>query len=345
MPALHGRRRLVPTFTLGSDRMKRSTLTRFAWLSITAALLTMALKTSAYVLTHSVGLLSDALESLVNLAGALMALSMLTVAARPADEEHPHGHDKAEYFSSGVEGTLILIAAVSIGVAAVERLIHPKALEQIGLGLAISVGASLVNLVVALILLRAGKRHHSITLEANAHHLLTDVWTSVGVVLGIGAVALTGWQLLDPVVALAVAANIVWTGVGIVRRSVLGLMDTALAVEDQAALKGAMEPYLAEGVQFHALRTRQSGPRRFVSLHVLVPGTWTVQQGHQLLERLETDIRRVLSDVSMLTHLESLDDPASWEDETLDRAGGPQGDAPAIRRARVPQPGPRDTAE
>lgn len=303
--------------------MNRSSLPQFAWLSVAAALLTMGLKALAYLLTGSIGLLSDGLESIVNLAGALMAMSMLTVAARPADDDHPHGHDKAEYFSSGVEGTLILIAAASIAVAAVGRFLHPRPLEQVGLGLAISVGASLVNLAVALVLLRAGKRHQSITLEANARHLFTDVWTSVGVVTGVGAVALTGWHWLDPVVALAVAANIVWTGVGIVRRSVLGLMDTALSAEDLALLRRAMEPYLTEGIQYHALRTRQSGARRFMSLHVLVPGAWTVQQGHRLLERLEADIRRAVPNLSVLTHLESLEDPASWDDVALDRSGEP----------------------
>ena len=313
--------------------MKRSSLPQFAWLSVAAALLTMGLKALAYLLTGSIGLLSDGLESLVNLAGALMAVSMLTVAARPADHDHPHGHDKAEYFSSGVEGTLILIAALSIAAAAVARLLHPRPLEQIGLGLAISVGASLVNLAVALVLLRAGKRHHSITLEANAHHLFTDVWTSVGVVAGVGAVALTGWQWLDPIVAVAVAANIVWTGVGIVRRSVLGLMDTALSAEDLAVLERAMKPYLAEGIQYHALRTRQSGARRFMSLHVLVPGAWTVHQGHRLLERLEADIRRAVPNISVLTHLESLEDPASWEDVALDRTGEPPAPVPAPRDA------------
>jgi cation diffusion facilitator family transporter len=304
--------------------MNRSNLPRFAWLSVAAAILTIALKTVAYLMTGSVGLLSDALESLVNLVGAFMALSMLTIAARPADEDHPHGHDKAEYFSSGVEGTLIVIAAASIAMAAMDRLIHPRALEKIGMGLGISVVASLVNLGAARVLLQAGRRNHSITLEANAHHLLTDVWTSAGVVVGVGAVALTGWQWLDPAVALAVAANIVWTGVRIVRRSVLGLMDTALAAEEQAALKRAMEPYLGEGAQYHALRTRQSGARRFVSLHVLVPGAWTVHQGHLLLERLETGIRQAVPNVSVLTHLESLEDPSSWDDEALDRGRAPR---------------------
>jgi len=297
----------------------RSTLTRFAWLSTAAAVITIALKSGAYLLTGSVGLLSDALESLVNLVGAIMALGMLTIAARPPDEDHPYGHGKAEYFSSGVEGALILIAALSIGVAAVERLLHPRALAQIGLGLGISVVASLVNLGAAWVIMRAGKRYHSITLEANARHLLTDVWTSAGVVVGVGAVALTRLQWLDPVVAIAVAANIIWTGYRIVRDSVLGLMDTAMSPDEVAAVRKALDPYTREGVHYHALRTRLAGARRFVSLHVLVPGAWTVREGHLLLERLEADIDKVVPSVTVDTHLESLEDPASWDDQALDR--------------------------
>jgi len=285
-----------------SNTTDRSSLARFAWLSIAAAILTIALKAIAYLLTGSVGLLSDALESFVNLVGALMALAMLTIAARPADEDHAYGHSKAEYFSTGVEGTLILIAAVSIGVAAIPRLITtPKPLEQIGLGLGVSIAASLVNLFVARILLRASKHHHSVTLEANAYHLMTDVWTSAGVFVGVGAVALTGWRRLDPIVALLVAGNIVWSGVRIVRNSALGLMDTALPVEEQNTLRRVLEPYMQSGVQFHALRTRQSGARQFVSLHALVPGIWTVQRGHRLLESIEADIRHALPSVTVFT--------------------------------------------
>ena len=299
--------------------MNRSSLTRFAWISIGAAILTIGLKTGAYLLTGSVGLLSDAVESLVNLFGGIMALAMLTVASRPADEDHAYGHSKAEYFSSGVEGTLILVAAVSIAIAAVPRLLAPKPLEQVGLGLAVSVVASLVNLAVALLLLRVGKKQNSITLEANARHLLTDVWTSVGVLIGVCAVALTDWERLDPIVALVVAANIVWTGVGIVRRSIAGLMDLALPAEELEAIRKVLRTYEPEGVQFHALRTRQSGARRFVSFHVLVPGVWTVQRGHELLERIEAEVRQLLAETVVFTHLESLDDPASWDDQCLER--------------------------
>jgi len=308
---------------MASNTTNRSSLTHFAWLSIAAAIITIALKAVAYLLTGSVGLLSDAMESFVNLAGALMALTMLAIAARPADEDHAYGHSKAEYFSSGFEGTLILIAAVGIGVAATQRLLAPKPLEQVGLGLGVSVVASLVNLFVALILLKASKRYHSITLEANANHLLTDVWTSAGVLVGVGAVALTGWERLDPIVALIVAGNIIWSGVRIVRESVSGLMDTALPIEAQNAIQRVLEPIRQTGVQYHALRTRQSGARQFVSLHVVVPGIWTVQRGHQMLERIEVELCGVLPNVTVFTHLESLDDPASWNDVTLDRTETP----------------------
>jgi cation diffusion facilitator family transporter len=297
----------------------RSTLGRFAWLSIGAAVATILLKSTAYALTGSVGLLSDALESFVNLAGALMALAMLQVAARPADDTHAYGHSKAEYFSSGVEGTLILVAAGSIAWAAVDRLFNPQPIEQAGLGLAISLAASVVNLGVALVLRRAAKRHDSITLEANAQHLLTDVWTSVGVLAGVGLVAATGWQRLDPVVAIVVAGNIVYAGVRIVRSSVRGLMDAALPADEVSRIESAIVPFMAAGVGYHALRTRQAGARRFVSFHVLVPGDWTVQRGHDLLERVEDAVMRAVPGTTVTSHLEPSEDPASHADLGLDR--------------------------
>ena len=301
--------------------MKPTSLTRFAWLSIAAAIATMLLKGAAYHFTGSVGLLSDALESLVNLAGALMALAMLSIAARPPDEDHAYGHSKAEYFSAGAEGALIVVAALSIAVAAADRLLHPQPIQQIGLGLAVSVVAALLNLAVALVLLRAARTHRSATLQASAHHLLTDVWTTVGVLVGVGAVALTGWLVLDPLVALAVAVNIVWTGGRILRDSVAGLMDAALPGKEQQVLRELLARYVAEGVEYHALRTRRAGAHRFVSVHVLVPAEWTVQQGHDLLERIEADIRRALPPVTVLTHLEPLGDPAAMADQDLHRAG------------------------
>jgi len=299
--------------------INRSSLTLYAWLSVSAAVATIGLKTAAWVMTGSVGLLSDALESLVNLAGALMALTMLSIAERPADENHAYGHGKAEYFASGAEGALILIAAVSIAVAAAERLVNPRPLERIGTGLVVAASAALINLAVALVLLKAARRHQSVTLEANAQHLLTDVWTTAGVLAGVGAVAMTGWQRLDPLVALVVAGNIVRAGVRIVREAVSGLMDTALPVDEQHILRDVLEQLKPSGVQYHDLRTRRAGRRRFVSLHVLVPGSWTVQRGHELLERIESDIRCALPEVEVITHLESLEDPASWEENGRDK--------------------------
>jgi cation diffusion facilitator family transporter len=291
----------------------RSFLKRYAWLSIAAALATIALKLAAWLLTGSVGLFSDALESLVNLAGGIMALAMLEVASRPADQEHAFGHSKAEYFSSGIEGTLILFAAAAIAYAAVRRLLRPTALAQPGVGLGISVLASVINLAVALVILGAGRRHDSITLRANAHHLLTDVWTSAGVLAGVALVVLTGWRRLDPVVALLVAANIVRSGVRIVRASVYGLMDVAIPAEELDRINRVVERYARDGVLTHALCTRQAGSERFISLHVLVPGEWTVRRGHDLLERLEADIRAVLANAAVITHLEAREDPAAWD--------------------------------
>lgn len=293
--------------------------TNYAWLSIGAAVLTIGLKLVAYLFTGSVGLLSDAIESLVNLVGGVMALAMLTIAARPADEDHAYGHTKAEYFSSGVEGTLILVAALSIGYAALPRLFTPQPLDKVGIGLGVSVIASLVNLVTALILLRAGKEFNSITLQANAQHLLTDVLTSVGVLIGVGAVVLTRLEWLDPVVAIIVALNIIRSGIHIVRNSVLGLMDTGIPLEEQKIVQEILRQFSADEVQFHALRTRQAGVRKFVSMHVLVPGDWTVKRGHELLERIETTLRHDLPNTTVFTHLEPLDDPTSWADTKLDR--------------------------
>lgn len=300
--------------------MTRTALTRFAWISIAAAVLTIGLKTAAFYLTGSVGLLSDALESLVNLVGGFMALAMLHVAGRPADDDHAYGHGKAEYFSSGAEGALILGAALSIGIAAVPRLFHPQQLQQLNVGMAVSVGASVINLGVAMLLLRVGKRHDSITLQANAQHLLTDVWTSAGVVVALLVVSLTGWWWVDPVVALVVAANILLTGTRIIWRSIAGLMDPALPAEELAVVRAILTRYeQSDHVQFHALLTRQAGVRKFISVHVLVPGDWTVHHGHALLEVIESEIRNAVPNSSVFTHLESLDDPASWDDQGLDR--------------------------
>ena len=308
--------------------MAQANLTRFAWLSIGAAVLTIGLKSFAYWLTGSVGLLSDALESLVNLVAAIMALAMLTVAARPADEIHAFGYGKAEYFSSSLEGALILLAAASIVWTAIPRLLQPQFLEHIGMGLTVSVVASAINFWVARVLLDAGKKYRSITLEADARHLMTDVWTSAGVVAGVGAVAATGWLRLDPIIAILVAVNILRTGWQLLRRSVRGLLDAALPAAEQDAINQVLKKYESRGIQYHALRTRQAGTRAFISLHVLVPGDWTVQRGHDLLEQLERDIRSAIPGAQLFTHLEPQGDPAAWEDVGLDRKDNAPGSKP-----------------
>jgi len=307
------------------DRLTRTgvaatgTLTAFAWLSIVTAMATIALKAGAYWLTGSVGLLSDAMESLVNLAAAVVALLMIRIAARPADEDHAYGYSKAEYFASGFEGALIMVAALAIAVTAMQRLFAPAPLEQLGLGLLVSSVASALNLGVGLLLLRAGRQHDSIALEADGRHLLTDVWTSAGVIGALIAVMATGWLWLDPVIALAVAANIVWTGYRLIARSARGLLDQALPAAQRAQLARVLGAYEPRGVQFHALRTRRAAGRSFVSVHVLVPGRWSVQQGHDLLEEIERDLREAVRGASVMTHLEPIEDPASHLDHGLDR--------------------------
>ena len=299
--------------------MSSAPLKRYAWLSILTAVATILLKAVAWQLTGSVGLLSDALESVVNLAGAMMALAMISLAALPPDEDHAYGHGKAEYFSAGFEGLLILVAAMAIGATAIMRLFDPRPLEQVGIGLAVSLAASLLNLVTALILRAAGRRYRSLTLEADAHHLLTDVWTSAGVIVGLAAVSLTGWLWLDPVIALLVAGNILRIAWKLLYSSAQGLMDRALPDADTVLLQGVFDQYRAQGIEFHALRTRESGARRFIDVHVLVPGHWSVQHAHEVVEKIEADIRQALPQSTILTHLEPLEDPLSLADIALDR--------------------------
>ncbi len=294
-------------------------LTRFAWLSLATALLTIALKTGAYLLTGSVGLLSDAVESLVNLAGAVLALIMLSYAARPADDDHPFGHSKAEYFSSAFEGLLIIFAALAIIIAAASRLLHPKPLEQVGVGLVVSIVAALLNLATGQILLRAGKQYESITLEADGQHLMTDVWTSAGVVLGVVCVWWTGWLWLDAVIAMLVGLNIIYTGLGILRRSFDGLMDAALPAEEMQAITEAMAPFQRQGIAFHDLRSRRAASERFVSVHMLFPGDWTVHRAHCLAEDFEETVRAQLNKVTLITHLESLEDSRSFHHAGAER--------------------------
>jgi cation diffusion facilitator family transporter len=279
----------------------------FAWLSIAAAVATIALKTGAWWMTGSVGLLSDALESFVNLAGASFALWMILIAARPPDEEHPFGHSKAEYFSSGFEGILIFGAAAAIIWAAAERLAAPQALESLGPGLAVSVLATAINLGVAIALRRAAKRFHSIALEADSRHLMTDVVTSVGVVAGIGAVALTGWYVLDPLIAIAVGLNILWEGVRLLRGSVDGLMDRSLDEPEQARLRAALEALAPRGVRWRALRTRRAGAEAWIDVVVLVPGDWTVAAGHAVADELEATLAALVPGATVVTHLEPIE--------------------------------------
>ncbi len=291
----------------------------YAVLSIGAAVATIALKFMAYHLTGSVGLLSDALESIVNLVAAVAALAALTLASKPPDSGHDFGYSKAEYFSSALEGLLILLAAISIIIAAIPRLLHPQPIEQVGWGLLISLVAAAINGGTAWLLLRAGRRLRSITLKADAHHLLTDVWTSAGVLVGLVAVQLTGWLILDPLIAIAVAINIIWAGFRLLQETGAGLLDAALPTNDLEAIDQVLQKYQTDGIQFHALRTRMAGARHFVSFHVLVPGKWTVQRGHDLCEQIELEIGQVLPGTHTITHLEPAEDPTSWNDQGLDR--------------------------
>jgi len=295
-------------------------LTRYAWLSIAAALVTITMKSAAYLLTGSVGLLSDALESTVNLAAAVVALISLRILSRPANDEFTFGFSKIEYFSQGFEGGMILLAAAAIIFSAIPRLIHPVPLEQLGLGLIISVAASLVNLGVSLVLMRAGKRYNSITLTADARHLMTDVWTTGGVLIGIALVWLTGILRLDPIVAIIVAINILFTGYRLLVRSGRGLMDISLPAEDTTRVKSILESHQTEGVHYHALRSRQAAARKFLVVHLLVPGNWTVRQGHAIANQIENEVIKAIPNSNIATHIEPIEDPLSQQDVYLDRS-------------------------
>ncbi|HMU33135.1 MAG: cation transporter [Acidobacteria bacterium] len=293
-------------------------LTRYLWLSIAAAIATISLKAGAYFYTGSVGLLSDALESIINLVAAVFALWMLTVASRPPDDGHNFGHTKAEYFSGALEGSLIGMAAISIAWAAIERLVTPRPIENIGIGIAISAAASVINLVVGQLLIRRGREHRSITLEADGKHLMTDVVTSIGVIVAIIVIGATGWTILDPLIALAVAGNILWTGYHVVKKSAEGLMDASASDEDMAKIVAVLDDYKEKiGIDYHALRTRVAGPRIFVSVHVLMPDDWTIQRGHELAEEIEAAMRSAVPGVIATTHMEPLDDPLSMADMDL----------------------------
>ena len=289
-------------------------LTRFAWLSIAAAITTLTLKAGAWALTGSVGLLSDAAESVVNLVAAVVALIALRVAIRPATERFLYGRAKAEYFSAAVEGVMIFAAAGVILVTAVERFLNPRPLENLGWGLAISVVASLINGAVALVLLRAGRTHGSITLRADGKHLMTDVITSAGVLIGVGLVALTGWERLDALVAFAVGVNIIVTGIGLITESVSGLLDKALPDEEHEVITEILRRRMDGTVTFHGLQTREAGQEKYMNVHVLVPDDWTVKRGHDYIDGLEHELMEAMPTLHVLTHLEPISDPASYED-------------------------------
>ena len=291
-------------------------LTRFAWLSIGAALLTIALKTTAWLVTGSVGLLSDAAESLVNLVAAIVALVALRVAARPADRNHHFGHSKAEYFSAAAEGLMIFAAAAVILVTSVARFLDPQPLENVGIGLAVAVVASVVNGVVAMVLIRAGARYRSITLTADGKHLMTDVWTSVGVVVGVLLVAVTGWERLDPVVAFAVGVNILVTGWRLITSASAGLMDISLPEQDDEVIRGVLDRFTSGEVSWHRLMTREAGHRRFMQFDLLVPGAWSVQRSHDLVEDITDALVAEFPDIDVLCHLEPVEDPRSYEDSS-----------------------------
>lgn len=290
-------------------------LSRFAWLSVATGVVVFSLKLVAYALTDSVGLLSDALESTVNIVAALVALIALKAAARPGSHRMHYGMGKAEYFSAFFEGLMILIAAGVIMFTAIERFLNPRPLEDLGMGLAVSVLASLLNGGVALVLMRAGRKHRSIVLTADAKHLMTDVWTSGGVVVAVLLVGVTGWLQLDPVIAAAVALNIVFAGLKLIGSSAMGLLDAALPPEENDLIVGILRRHQNRTVRFHAVQTRESGRQRFVSMHVLVPGAWSVEQGHDLLEAVEAEIREALPDTTVSTHLEPIEDPRAWDDQ------------------------------
>jgi cation diffusion facilitator family transporter len=297
-----------------------ASLQRYAWLSVAAALATIALKAWAWRLTGSVGMLSDALESLINLAAALLALSMLRLAAAPPDAAHPYGRFKAEYFASGIEGALIVLAAASIAYAAVPRLADPQPIEAPLAGIAVSALASGINLACGLLLISVGRQMHSIALEADGHHLMSDVWTSAGIIAGVAVVAATGWNILDPLIAIAVALHIIWIGAVLMRRSFAGLLDAAIPESERAEIERIFAEYRKRyGVEFHALLTRQAGARRFVSFHLLVPDDWPVHRAHQLSEEVEERIRSLVPNAILLSHIEPISHPASYDDVKLER--------------------------
>jgi cation diffusion facilitator family transporter len=297
-----------------NSQVQRKSLAPIIWFSIIASILTISIKSAAYFMTGSVGFMSDAMESFINLAAGIVAFVMLTIAARPPDKEHPFGHDKAEYFSSLIEGVLIVIAAIGIAYAAIDRIYHPKPLEELGIGMVLSVIATLINFATARILLHYGKKYNSITIESDAHHLMTDVWTTVGIIVGIGLVKFTNWQLLDPLMAIAVAIGIVYTGTRLIIRSTDGLMDKKLSEKELVIITEILDRYKNQGIYYHALYTRQASSKRFITFHLLFPGDLSVHDAHETSKIIENEIRVKLPYSDVFVHLEPLNDPDALDD-------------------------------
>lgn len=294
-----------------------TSLLKWGWLSIGAACIALTLKFGAYFFTGSVGLLSDAVESLVNLAAAVTALFALWYSTRPVDRSHNYGHQKIEFFSAAIEGALIVVAAAIIIWYSTQRLLHPQPIESIGIGLIAAIVATLVNLVLAVSMLRVARQHESIVLEADGQHLMTDVWTTVGVIGALIIASITEWNWIDPVVGLLVAANIIRIGLHLLRASFDGLMDRAIPAEEEQRIRAAIDATIPPDVTYHAVRTRRAGSHRAVDLHLLVPGDERVREAHLLTKRVEDAIAEVFPNTETVIHLEPVDDPDAWLDSDL----------------------------
>jgi cation diffusion facilitator family transporter len=315
----------------------QQTLARMAFLAIAAAIATMALKVGAYLVTDSVGLLSDAVESSANLISAMIALFAVWYASRPIDRTHNYGHQKVEFFAGAMEGIFILIAAGGIAFVAIQRLRDPQEIEGFGAGVAISIAAAAINLVVARLLMRAGRAHGSVAIDADGRHLMTDVVTSIGVVIGLTLAHVTGIEELDPIIALLIAVNIVWTAISLIRSGVDGLMDRALPDADVELVREAIARQMGNDETFHALRTRRAGSRQFVDFHLLVPGELTVQRAHKLTERIESAVSDVLPNAQTTVHIEPIEDPVAYDAEEIapfEDEEGPQ--APNVHAGHRP---------
>ena len=309
----------IPAAASSAAEIHQKRLRRYILLSILASGVVIGLKLIAYLVTGSVGLLSDTLESLSNVVSALIALVALTLAARPADADHEYGHGKIEYISSSAQAGMILITAVSIVAPSVARLVQPQPIDQVGYGTVLATASALITLAVSLTLRRAGRLYRSIALEGEARQMLVDVFTTIGVIVGVIAASLTGWQQLDPLIGLAIGGYVVYSGIDLLRRSALGLTDSALPNDEHMQIKAVLGSYKSDGVEYHALRTRQAGALGFMTVHILVPGGWTIRQGHALSERIERDIQHKLPHVHVTTHIEPAEDASSWQDVGLER--------------------------